>query len=129
VSWREQSVEKRLEHALVKGIVDYVIEDTEECRQNSISPWRLLRVPMMDGMGVVGDHAVASRCLCRRVRKAKAGYKKAVAHLIPFIEEEKKQSGDNEPQGKVLLATVKGDVHDIGKNIVGVVLGPPHISR
>ncbi len=119
--WRSWSVEKRLEHALVKGITTHIVEDTEECRQQCARPIEVIEGPLMAGMNVVGDLFGAGKMFLPQVVKSARVMKQAVAHLIPFIEEEK---GDNpEPKGKVLMATVKGDVHDIGKNIVGVVLG------
>ncbi|RHW22550.1 methionine synthase [Pseudomonas jilinensis] len=119
--WRGWSVEKRLEHALVKGITTHIVEDTEECRQRCARPIEVIEGPLMAGMNVVGDLFGAGKMFLPQVVKSARVMKQAVAHLIPFIEEEK---GDNpEPKGKVLMATVKGDVHDIGKNIVGVVLG------
>ncbi len=122
LSWRELPVEKRLEHALVRGIDAYVVEDTEECRQRAERPLHVIEGPLMDGMNVVGDLFGAGKMFLPQVVKSARVMKKAVAHLIPFIEEEK-QDGDRETAGKIVLATVKGDVHDIGKNIVGVVLG------
>ena len=122
LSWRELPVEKRLEHALVRGIDAYVVEDTEECRQRAERPLHVIEGPLMDGMNVVGDLFGAGKMFLPQVVKSARVMKKAVAHLIPFIEEEK-QDGDRDTAGKIVLATVKGDVHDIGKNIVGVVLG------
>lgn len=119
--WRSHSVEKRLEHALVKGITTYIVEDTEECRQKCARPIEVIEGPLMNGMNVVGDLFGAGKMFLPQVVKSARVMKQAVAHLIPFIEEEK---GDKpEAKGKILMATVKGDVHDIGKNIVGVVLG------
>ena len=120
LSWREQEVNKRLEHALVKGITDYIIEDTEEARQQAERPLHVIEGPLMDGMNVVGDLFGEGKMFLPQVVKSARVMKKAVAHLQPFIEEEK--SDDAKSNGKILLATVKGDVHDIGKNIVGVVL-------
>ncbi|MRI34380.1 methionine synthase [Endozoicomonas sp. OPT23] len=120
LSWREQDVNKRLEHALVKGINTYVVEDTEEARQQADRPIHVIEGPLMDGMNVVGDLFGAGKMFLPQVVKSARVMKQAVAHLIPFIEEEK--SGKIRSNGKILLATVKGDVHDIGKNIVGVVL-------
>ena len=122
LSWRELPVEKRLEHALVRGIDTYAVEDAEECRQKAERPLHVIEGPLMDGMNVVGDLFGAGKMFLPQVVKSARVMKKAVAHLIPFIEEEK-QDGDRETAGKIVLATVKGDVHDIGKNIVGVVLG------
>ncbi|MFZ5955913.1 methionine synthase [Pseudomonas knackmussii] len=119
--WRSHSVEKRLEHALVKGITTYIVEDTEECRQKCARPIEVIEGPLMSGMNVVGDLFGAGKMFLPQVVKSARVMKQAVAHLIPFIEAEK---GDKpEAKGKILMATVKGDVHDIGKNIVGVVLG------
>ncbi|MDY6976165.1 MAG: methionine synthase [Pseudomonadota bacterium] len=120
LSWREQEVNKRLEHALVKGITDYIIEDTEEARKQAERPLHVIEGPLMDGMNVVGDLFGEGKMFLPQVVKSARVMKKAVAHLQPYIEEEK--SDDAKSNGKILLATVKGDVHDIGKNIVGVVL-------
>ncbi len=120
LSWREQEVNKRLEHALVKGITDYIIDDTEEARQQAERPLHVIEGPLMDGMNVVGDLFGEGKMFLPQVVKSARVMKKAVAHLQPYIEEEK--SDDAKSHGKILLATVKGDVHDIGKNIVGVVL-------
>ena len=120
--WREYSVEKRISHALVKGIVDYIIDDAEEARQQYPSPLDVIEGPLMDGMNIVGDLFGDGKMFLPQVVKSARVMKKAVAHLIPYIEEEKKNQKNNKPAAKVLLATVKGDVHDIGKNIVGVVL-------
>ena len=120
LSWREQEVNKRLEHALVKGITDYIMEDTEEARQQAERPLHVIEGPLMDGMNVVGDLFGEGKMFLPQVVKSARVMKKAVAHLQPYIEEEK--SDDAKSNGKILLATVKGDVHDIGKNIVGVVL-------
>ncbi len=120
LTWREQSVEKRLEHALVKGIDQFVIEDTEEARQKAVRPLHVIEGPLMDGMNVVGDLFGEGKMFLPQVVKSARVMKKSVAHLLPFIEEEKDESSSS--NGKILLATVKGDVHDIGKNIVGVVL-------
>jgi len=122
LEWREWPVEKRLEHALVKGIVDYVVDDTEECRLRADKPLDVIEGPLMDGMNVVGDLFGEGKMFLPQVVKSARVMKKAVAHLIPYIEEEKAASGDTRSKGKIVLATVKGDVHDIGKNIVGVVL-------
>lgn len=119
--WRSMPVDKRLEHALVKGITAYIVEDTEECRQQAARPIEVIEGPLMSGMNVVGDLFGAGKMFLPQVVKSARVMKQAVAHLIPFIEAEK---GDKpEAKGKILMATVKGDVHDIGKNIVGVVLG------
>ncbi len=120
LSWREQSVNKRLEHALVKGITEYIIEDTEEARLAAERPLHVIEGPLMDGMNVVGDLFGEGKMFLPQVVKSARVMKKAVAHLQPFIEAEK--SGDSQSNGKIIMATVKGDVHDIGKNIVGVVL-------
>ena len=120
LSWRELEVNKRLEHALVKGINTYIVEDTEEARQKAERPIHVIEGPLMDGMNVVGDLFGAGKMFLPQVVKSARVMKQAVAHLVPFIEEEK--SGEIRSNGKILLATVKGDVHDIGKNIVGVVL-------
>lgn len=119
--WRELPVEKRLEHSLVKGILDHILEDTEEARLKIDNPLKVIEGPLMDGMNVVGDLFGSGKMFLPQVVKSARVMKKAVAHLIPFIEEEMKESGSRSA-GKILLATVKGDVHDIGKNIVGVVL-------
>ncbi|MGB8622575.1 MAG: methionine synthase, partial [Paracoccaceae bacterium] len=120
--WREQPVEQRLEHALVHGITDHVIDDTEECRQKADKPLDVIEGPLMDGMNVVGDLFGAGKMFLPQVVKSARVMKAAVGHLLPYMEEEKRRSGDTSAKGKVLMATVKGDVHDIGKNIVGVVL-------
>ena len=119
--WRSLPVTKRLEHALVKGITAFIVEDTEECRQQCARPIDVIEGPLMNGMNTVGDLFGAGKMFLPQVVKSARVMKQAVAHLIPFIELEK---GDKpEAKGKILMATVKGDVHDIGKNIVGVVLG------
>jgi 5-methyltetrahydrofolate--homocysteine methyltransferase len=123
LAWREWSVEKRLEHALVKGIATWVVEDTEEARQKYPRPIQVIEGPLMDGMNVVGDLFGAGKMFLPQVVKSARVMKQAVAHLVPFIEAEKAQAGvQAKAKGKVVMATVKGDVHDIGKNIVGVVL-------
>ncbi len=119
-SWRLGSVESRLSHALVNGITDYIDEDTEEARKKYSKPLEIIEGPLMDGMGIVGDLFGSGKMFLPQVVKSARVMKKSVAYLTPFIEAEKKES-TNAP--KILLATVKGDVHDIGKNIVGVVLG------
>ncbi|KAF1005224.1 MAG: Methionine synthase [Luteibacter sp.] len=122
-AWREKPVVDRLSHALVHGIDQYVVEDTEEARQQARRPLDVIEGPLMAGMNVVGDLFGAGKMFLPQVVKSARVMKKAVAHLIPFIEEEKKKTGDaGKSNGKIVLATVKGDVHDIGKNIVGVVL-------
>ena len=121
--WRGWPVERRLEHALVKGIDAYVVEDTEEARQTRDRPIEVIEGPLMDGMNVVGDLFGSGKMFLPQVVKSARVMKKAVAHLIPFIEAEKEASGlADTSKGKIVMATVKGDVHDIGKNIVGVVL-------
>jgi len=120
LSWREWPVARRLEHALVKGIDSYVIEDTEEARLAFARPIEVIEGPLMDGMNVVGDLFGEGKMFLPQVVKSARVMKKAVAHLIPYIEAEKEEGA--RAVGKVLMATVKGDVHDIGKNIVGVVL-------
>lgn len=121
LTWRKQSVQERLSHALVKGITDYIDEDVEECRQQYDAPIEVIEGPLMDGMNVVGDLFGSGKMFLPQVVKSARVMKKAVAYLMPFIEASK--GGEISSAGKVLLATVKGDVHDIGKNIVGVVLG------
>ncbi|WP_228242994.1 methionine synthase [Porphyrobacter sp. GA68] len=118
--WRGWPVARRLEHALVKGIDAHVVEDTEEARQTSARPIDVIEGPLMDGMNVVGDLFGSGRMFLPQVVKSARVMKKAVAHLIPFIEAEKEAGA--RAKGKIVMATVKGDVHDIGKNIVGVVL-------
>ncbi len=119
-AWRAQPVEERLKHALVKGIVDYIDIDTEEARRNSHRPLDVIEGPLMAGMSVVGDLFGAGKMFLPQVVKSARVMKKAVAYLMPFMEAEK--SAGAKPQGRIVMATVKGDVHDIGKNIVGVVL-------
>ena len=121
--WRNGTVQERLKHSLVKGIVDYIDEDTEEARKQYPKPLEVIEGPLMDGMNVVGDLFGSGKMFLPQVVKSARVMKKAVAYLFPFIEEEKAASNDTREAGKVLMATVKGDVHDIGKNIVGVVLG------
>ncbi len=118
-AWREKSVAERLKYSLVKGIDKYVVDDTEEARQNFDTSLEVIEGPLMDGMNYVGDLFGAGKMFLPQVVKSARVMKKAVAHLIPYLEKEKKVG---EKKGKVLMATVKGDVHDIGKNIVGVVL-------
>ncbi|MCA9741940.1 methionine synthase, partial [candidate division KSB1 bacterium] len=122
LAWRDLPVNKRLAHALVHGIVDHIVEDTEEARLQHARPLEVIEGPLMDGMNVVGDLFGSGKMFLPQVVKSARVMKKAVAHLIPFIEEEKAISGNTSAKAKILLATVKGDVHDIGKNIVGVVL-------
>ncbi len=121
--WRKKSVHERLKHALIKGIVDFIEEDTEEARRQFKKPIDVIEGPLMEGMNVVGDLFGAGKMFLPQVVKSARVMKKAVAYLIPYIEQEKIDSNDTRQAGKVLMATVKGDVHDIGKNIVGVVLG------
>ena len=120
LSWRELDVNKRLEHALVNGIDEYVIDDTEEARQATDRPLDVIEGPLMAGMNVVGDLFGEGKMFLPQVVKSARVMKKAVGHLVPFIEDEK--DGGMSSNGKIVMATVKGDVHDIGKNIVGVVL-------
>jgi 5-methyltetrahydrofolate--homocysteine methyltransferase len=123
-AWRRGSVQERLVHALVKGITSHVVEDTEEARCQYERPLQVIEGPLMDGMNVVGDLFGSGKMFLPQVVKSARVMKQAVAHLIPYIEEEKKRLGtaDARSKGKIVMATVKGDVHDIGKNIVGVVL-------
>ncbi len=122
-AWRELPVHKRLAHALVHGIDQYVVDDTEQARQQARRPLDVIEGPLMDGMNVVGDLFGAGKMFLPQVVKSARVMKKAVAHLLPYIEAEKRRSGDAaKNNGKIIMATVKGDVHDIGKNIVGVVL-------
>ena len=121
--WRQGSVEERLSHALVKGITDHIEQDVEEARQKFATSLEIIEGPLMDGMNVVGELFGAGKMFLPQVVKSARVMKKAVAYLLPFMEAEKLASGDESKRGKILLATVKGDVHDIGKNIVGVVLG------
>ncbi len=120
LSWRELPVRERLTHALVRGMADFVVEDTEEARHEFERPIQVIEGPLMDGMNVVGDLFGSGKMFLPQVVKSARVMKKAVAHLLPFIEAEKNVGAA--AKGKILLATVKGDVHDIGKNIVGVVL-------
>ncbi|HYI39320.1 MAG TPA: methionine synthase [Allosphingosinicella sp.] len=120
--WRGWEVGKRLEHALVKGIDAHVVADTEEARQTAERPIHVIEGPLMDGMNVVGDLFGSGKMFLPQVVKSARVMKKAVAHLIPFIEAEKERTGATQGKGRIVMATVKGDVHDIGKNIVGVVL-------
>ena len=123
LAWRDGTVEARLSHALVKGITAFIVEDTEEARQNYARPIQVIEGPLMAGMNVVGDLFGAGKMFLPQVVKSARVMKQAVGHLIPYIEEEKARSGDaGKPKGTIVMATVKGDVHDIGKNIVGVVL-------
>ncbi|MEX0717282.1 MAG: methionine synthase, partial [Planctomycetaceae bacterium] len=125
LEWRTQPVEKRLEHALLKGITEFIDEDTEEARRKFAKPLEVIQGPLMDGMNVVGELFGAGKMFLPQVVKSARVMKKAVAYLLPYMEAEKAAAGNTETQdhrGTIVLATVKGDVHDIGKNIVGVVL-------
>jgi 5-methyltetrahydrofolate--homocysteine methyltransferase len=126
LAWREWSVEERLSHALVKGITEFVVADTEEVRAKLEAegkpPLAVIEGPLMAGMNVVGDLFGAGKMFLPQVVKSARVMKQAVAHLIPYIEAEKLRTGASS-KGRIVIATVKGDVHDIGKNIVGVVLG------
>ena len=126
LAWRDEPLQQRLTHALVKGISTYIVEDTEAARveieKQGGRPIQVIEGPLMEGMSVVGDLFGAGKMFLPQVVKSARVMKQAVAHLLPFIEAEKKLSGDNKPKGKIVIATVKGDVHDIGKNIVTVVL-------
>ena len=119
LEWRSWEVKKRLAHALVKGITEYIEEDTEEARENAEKPLHVIEGPLMDGMNIVGDLFGSGKMFLPQVVKSARVMKKAVAYLMPYIEAEKEEGDSN---GRILMATVKGDVHDIGKNIVGVVL-------
>jgi 5-methyltetrahydrofolate--homocysteine methyltransferase len=123
LAWRKGTVQERLVHALVRGVTQHVVEDTEEARLQYERPLQVIEGPLMDGMNVVGDLFGSGKMFLPQVVKSARVMKQAVAHLIPYIEEEKKRLGTApKPKGKIVMATVKGDVHDIGKNIVGVVL-------
>jgi 5-methyltetrahydrofolate--homocysteine methyltransferase len=126
LAWRDEPLQQRLTHALVRGIDTYIVEDTEAARveieNKGGRPIQVIEGPLMEGMSVVGDLFGAGKMFLPQVVKSARVMKQAVAHLLPFIEAEKKLSGDNKPKGKIVIATVKGDVHDIGKNIVTVVL-------
>ena len=121
LSWRDNTIQKRLEYSLVKGITEFIDEDVEECRKEYDRPIQVIEGPLMDGMNVVGDLFGSGKMFLPQVVKSARVMKKAVAYLLPYIESEK--GGEIQSSGKVLMATVKGDVHDIGKNIVSVVLG------
>ena len=127
LKWREGSVESRLSHALVHGMVDFIEQDAEEARAKYGRPLLVIEGPLMDGMKVVGELFGAGKMFLPQVVKSARAMKRAVAYLEPFMEAEKlaleKAGGQRQAQGKLVVATVKGDVHDIGKNIVGVVLG------
>ncbi len=122
LGWRQAPVEERLKHALVQGIADFIVQDTEEARLKYERPIQVIEGPLMDGMNVVGDLFGSGKMFLPQVVKSARVMKQAVAHLVPYIEAEKERLGDTRPKGKVVIATVKGDVHDIGKNIVAVVL-------
>ena len=123
LGWREATVEARLSHALVHGVVDFIEADVEEARRKYEEPLHIIEGPLMDGMKVVGNLFGAGKMFLPQVVKSARAMKKAVAYLLPYMEERKRLTGASSAQGRVLMATVKGDVHDIGKNIVGVVLG------
>ena len=123
LSWRDAPVGKRLSYALVHGVVDFIEEDTEEARHQHERPLDVIEGPLMDGMAIVGDLFGSGKMFLPQVVKSARAMKRAVAYLEPYMEEEKERTGISRAQGKLVLATVKGDVHDIGKNIVGVVLG------
>jgi 5-methyltetrahydrofolate--homocysteine methyltransferase len=122
LAWRDAPVEKRLEHALLKGITDFIDQDTEEARRKYGRPLHVIEGPLMDGMTIVGDLFGAGKMFLPQVVKSARVMKKSVAYLTPFMEEEKAANPHRKTSGKIIMATVKGDVHDIGKNIVGVVL-------
>ncbi|MGA7750402.1 MAG: methionine synthase [Gallionella sp.] len=122
LEWRKGTVQERLTHSLVRGITTYIVEDTEEARLQAKFPVEVIEGPLMAGMNVVGDLFGAGKMFLPQVVKSARVMKQAVAHLVPYIEAEKLRSGDSKPKGKIVMATVKGDVHDIGKNIVTVVL-------
>ena len=123
LAWREGTVEARLSYALVHGVIDFLDADVEEARQRYAEPLLIIEGPLMDGMKTVGDLFGAGKMFLPQVVKSARAMKKAVAYLMPFMEEQKRLSGSTKEKGRILMATVKGDVHDIGKNIVGVVLG------
>jgi 5-methyltetrahydrofolate--homocysteine methyltransferase len=122
LAWRDRPVVERLVHALVKGINQWIVEDTEEARQKYDRPIQVIEGPLMDGMNIVGDLFGSGKMFLPQVVKSARVMKQAVAHLVPYIEADKIKAGDSRPKGKIVIATVKGDVHDIGKNIVSVVL-------
>src|SRR5262249_1811931 len=124
LAWREWPVEKRLAHALVHGVSDFIATDVEEARQAANRPLDVIEGPLMAGMNVVGDLFGSGKMFLPQVVKSARVMKQAVAHLMPYMEDEKARTGDcvSSSAGRIVLATVKGDVHDIGKNIVGVVL-------
>src|SRR6185295_8299009 len=117
LSWREGSVEQRLSHALVHGLIEYIDVDVEEARQKYPRPLQVIEGPLMDGMKIVGDLFGAGKMFLPQVVKSARVMKQAVAKLQPYMEAEKAKLGDFRPKGRVVMATVKGDVHDIGKNI------------
>src|SRR5213075_2400984 len=121
--WRSGTVEERLSHSLVKGIIEHLDDDVEEARQKYPTALTIIEGPLMDGMNVVGNLFGSGKMFLPQVVKSARVMKKAVAWLLPYMEEEKKISGNHRAQARIVMATVKGDVHDIGKNIVGVVLG------
>src|SRR5207247_2031008 len=121
--WSGGTVKERRRHALVKGIVDYIDLDTEEARQKYGRPLSVIEGPLMAGMNIVGDLFGSGKMFLPQVVKSARVMKKAVAYLLPYMEADKRISGNHQAQGRIVMATVKGDVHDIGKNIVGVVLG------
>ena len=125
LAWRESSVQERLSHALVKGLDKFIVDDVEEARQHYERCLQIIEGPLMDGMSIVGDLFGAGKMFLPQVVKSARVMKKAVAYLLPFMDQEKAQAGlaKQSSRGKIVMATVKGDVHDIGKNIVGVVLG------
>jgi 5-methyltetrahydrofolate--homocysteine methyltransferase len=123
LSWRDAPVAERLAHALVHGVVDFIEADAEEARQQYARPLDVIEGPLMDGMKVVGDLFGSGKMFLPQVVKSARAMKRAVAYLEPFMEAEKQKSASTAPKGRIVMATVKGDVHDIGKNIVGVVLG------
>jgi len=122
LGWRARPAEERLAHALVKGINQWIVEDTEEARLKYERPIQVIEGPLMDGMNVVGDLFGSGKMFLPQVVKSARVMKQAVAYLVPYIEADKAKAGDSKPKGKIVIATVKGDVHDIGKNIVSVVL-------
>src|SRR5262249_30399961 len=122
LEWRKSAVEARLAHALVKGINDWIVEDTEEARLKYQRPIQVIEGPLMDGMNIVGDLFGSGKMFLPQVVKSARVMKQSVAYLVPYIEADKEKAGDARPRGKIVIATVKGDVHDIGKNIVAVVL-------
>jgi 5-methyltetrahydrofolate--homocysteine methyltransferase len=122
LAWRDAPVAERLSYALVRGVADYIVEDTEEARSLAERPIDVIEGPLMDGMKIVGDLFGSGKMFLPQVVKSARVMKRAVAHLVPYIEEEKAAAADTRTKGKIVMATVKGDVHDIGKNIVGVVL-------